>query len=349
MLIESDGDLLFDFAEDLGAGKTLVAMPIARVDVEWTARAYPGPVVFYPPGAVDLDKLHIVENRETTSSLAEESSRASGIAASVLDRHPLVAFPFELSWSALRRVGHSDHLELIRRLSEHVDTICLNFIRYAQCPIDSPDCLPGRAGQLNSNTMMAGALVYSPAERQARLMGGAAFTHSITRGLGLSIEAIEHDRFPRYGEVGKIVHHALMLYRDILEASSATSQFIQCLSLLEFLVDPEAYSDSEKIRKTIARYAAENSAEYQAIIGRILEITGKKDSSGRHVGYRTRIVHIGERIEEIVPDHTSRRDLFREVDGYARRMIDHMISHSDKTFDEYLKLRERLQPFVIAP
>src|SRR6266571_638110 len=102
MLFESDGDLLSDFAKDLDAGSQLVVMPIARMDVEWIARAYPGPVIFYPPGVVNLDDLNIVPNRKMTSVLAELASEASGIDESILRKHPLVAFAYKLDWPEVR-------------------------------------------------------------------------------------------------------------------------------------------------------------------------------------------------------------------------------------------------------
>jgi len=247
MLFDSSGNLLSDFVTDLDTAGHLVVMPIARIDVEWTARAYPGPVIFYPAGDVDLENLNIVANRKDSTSLAEVHSHASGVDEATLREHPLVAFPYKLNWAELRSGSHLHHRELIRGLSEHVDMTCLNFVRYSQCPINTPDCLPGRAGQINTNHMMAGALLYSHVEREARIIAGDAFTHFITKGVGLPIESIDHARFPRAGEVGRIVNHAFMLYRDMLEASSSTAQFVQCLSLLEFLVDPESYTSSEKV------------------------------------------------------------------------------------------------------
>ncbi len=345
MLFESAGDLLSDFADVNGADH-LVVMPIARTHVEWSARAYPGPTIFYPPGDVELERLNIIPNREDTASLAERCSWASGIDESVLGKHPLVAFPYKLDWTRIRAGSHFYHRELIRTLSEHVDRTCLNYVRYVQCPIDAPDCLPGRAGQVDSNHMMAGALLYSNVERQGRMIGGDAFTHFITRGLGLPIQSIEPSYFPRAGEVGRIVNHALMLYRDVLEASCATSQFVQCLSLMEFLVDPEGYTRADRVRKIVARYAATEPAGYARLLERLVLLTGKRDdATGRHVGYRTRIVHIGDRIDDIVPDSIERRELFVELGGYVKHIVDHMVEHSETTLAEYLTVRESLRPF----
>ena len=67
---------------------------------------------------------------------------------------------------------------------------------------------------------MAGALLYSVEMHEARIVGGAAFTHYLTRGLGLTLGQPEWDDLPKDGEVGQIVNHGLSLYSALLEASS---------------------------------------------------------------------------------------------------------------------------------
>jgi hypothetical protein len=71
---------------------------------------------------------------------------------------------------------------------------------------------------------------YNAAGQHARIIGGAAFTHFITRGLGLPIEELPSDVFPVDGEVGHIAQHALSLYTALLEANNPTLKFIQALS-----------------------------------------------------------------------------------------------------------------------
>jgi hypothetical protein len=55
------------------------------------------------------------------------------------------------------------------------------------------------------------------------------------------------------------------------------------------------------------------------------------------------MVHLGERIEDIVPEAQGRRELFLELDGYIKAVMAHMIAHSEKSFDEYLLVREALR------
>lgn len=351
MFDEYTGELLEDYKVYLKAGACLVVMPISRVDVEWFPRTYPSGITFYPKSYVNLESLQIKPNDPNSKSLAEATSAASGIDQEILDRHPLIVFPINTDWDNFRQSGHSNHLDLIRTLSDHVDRSCLNFIRYLQCPLEPIDSLPGQAGTINSNPMMAGALLYNHFLREARIIGGAAFTHTITRGLGLPLESVDQELFPKEGEVGYITNHALALYTTLLEANSSTFRFVQAMSLLEFLAYPDEYKKEfkfKKVAKVIAKYVAKNQVEYMALLDRFFELTGKKDNfNSKVIGYRTRIVHMGENIESIIPSNEERKDLFLELQGYIKTVIDHMINHSSKSWQEYLVIRERLKPFEL--
>jgi hypothetical protein len=337
-----EGDVLPSFRFFLSRGAKLVIMPIARLHVDRTV-VFPGAITFYPPGVADLESLNIIQNRRNTTSLAEHSSAASGIDRDILEHHPLVVFPCQFDWETFLSSSHRSHLEFIRRLSEYIDNACLNFVRYKSCCLGLMDDLPAHAGQVASNHMMAAALLYSNELSEARIIGGAAFTHYLTRGLGLPLDQLEWNNFPQVGETGKIVNHAISLYTSILESDNPTARFMQALGLLEFLADPFDYQQFKKVSKIIARYVARDLAEFHKIRDRFYELTGKKDSStGFFIGYRTRVVHMGTRIEELVPDPGSRKNLFLELDGYIRPVIDHMVAHSEKSFADYLKVREDL-------
>jgi len=331
----------------------LAVMPIARLFLEWSPLVFPKGITFYPDGEVQTNNLGIVPNDPNSRIHAEQASAASRIDEEILCRHPLVVFPFSFDWQQFRQYSHKDNLCFIRRLSDHVDRACFNFIRYRQCPIftngDPIHNLPGRVGQVNSNHMMSGALLYNSALREARIVGGDAFSHIITRGIGLPITPIDESEFPREGGTGHFVNHALFLYTAMLEANTPTAFFVQALALLEFLAFPnsEKYSSGfKKVKKVVARYVAKNQTEYKVLLDRFLELTGKKEvDTNRDIGYRTRIIHMGKCIEELIPDEHQLKELFLELDGYIRSVIDHMIQHSDKSFNDYMKVRETLRPY----
>ncbi len=342
---DDDGDLVARFQPFLAEGYLLAVMPISRVFLEWFPITYRNCFTFFPPGAANLEQLNIVPNREMDCPLAEGQSAASGVKEETLSELTLVAFPCRGNWTGFRKTNHAGHMDLIRQLSEGVDRACLDFIRYKLCGFDPVDTLPGRAGQVASNPMLAGLCLFNPAVQESRIVGGAAFTHSLTRGLGLALETIDAEEFPRAGEVGHIVEHALALYAAAIEATTATSSFVQALSILEFLAYPDEYRTFQDVKKIIARYVAQNRTDYDRLLDRFFELTGKKDSSGKMIGFRTRVVHMGERLEQIIPDHWQRTDLFRELDRYIRMVIEHMMRHSEMTLEEYWALRESLRPF----
>jgi len=342
---ELTGNLLEDFDSFLESNICLVVMPISRLTIDSLPKFYPPAIVFYPEGYVNLDDLYIKINYFNSNSIAEMASIASRINQEILGYHPLIVFPIRTSWSIFVNCGHTEHMEFIRTLSEYVDRSCLNFIRYKQCPIEPIDSLPGRAGMVNSNSMMSGALLYNYSLKESRIIGGAAFTHTITRGVGLPLDSINFNLFPKDGEVGNIVNHALSLYTELLEANSATSRFVQALSLLEFLAFPDEYKNFQDVKKIVARYIAKNKSEYETLLDRFFEMTGKKDDTNKMIGYRTRIVHMGESIENIFQSSNERKSLFLELQSYIKAVIDHMIEHSDKSWVEYLTIREQLRAF----
>ncbi len=347
MISDKEGSLLCDFSAHLAQGRQLAVMPIARTHLDWCVLEYPSEVTFYPEGTVDLEELNIHENSKNSSHQAECVSALSGINIDILNSHNLVVFPFDIDWVQFRNNSFRENLDLIRRLSEYVDKTCFDFVRYRLCGLftdgDPTHCLPGRPGQINSNHMMAGAMLYDPNEKQGFVIGGDAFTHIVTRGMGLPLESIDHDQFPKDGEVGNIVRHSLSLYGAMIEAQTPSSMFIQALALLEFLAFPDDYQTFKEVKKVIARYVARSANDYSRIIERFFELTGKKDeNTGRIIGYRTRLVHMGDRLEDIVPDASKRLELIVELDGYIRSVIDHMNAHSALMLDEYIERRNQL-------
>ncbi len=342
------GDLIRSYSWFLDRNNTeanLVVMPIARMYVDRTI-VLPGLVTIYPPEKARLEAL-IFSKFGGDSCASESASKASGITLELLKHHPVIVFPSYFSWSTFLATNHQVHLELIRRLSTDLDMYCLNFVRYQQCKLSNPDSMPAHAGQVGSKAGIAAALIFNGMVRESRIIGGAAFTHYLTQGLGLSLRQPEWNDFPKNGETGQIVNHALSLYAAILESGNATSQFMQIFSLFEFLASPDKYQGFEDVKKVIARYKAANESEYVHLLDRFYELTGKKEGT-QHTGYRTRIVHMGQRIENIVPSQKKRHELFQELDGYIRPVLDHMIQHSDMDFDKYVELRNSLRPFERA-
>lgn len=344
------GNLLREFAGKLGPDTHLVVMPIYRVMFDEPIR-FQSYSILYPKGTAKVDDLNLVLREEVSNSLAAFQSQAGFVDKETFSETPTVAFTYSFAWEDLWQGNHKFQMEFLRFFSQIADMKCLNWIRYRLCKLGLPETLPSRAGQVKRNSMMSAALVYNAFRCEGGIIAGDAFSSVLTKGLGLPIDEQElpYNEFPdQEGDVGNIVLYALDLYSTILQAEHPTAQFTQLMALLEFVADPMDYTKSEKVAKVIGRYVASNSVQYEHFKRRYEELSGKRDPvSGDHVGYRTRIVHMGQRLEDILPT-ASRNDLLKELDGYVRTVIDHMIERSSWTFDSYIKARSEMQPFLTS-
>lgn len=329
------GNLLEGHSWFLHEGWHLAVLPISRVKVT-NPVFFPNGGAIYPSMIAQLDGLNPRQNQKDAESLAERCSEASGIDMRTIERLPAVVIPVRFDWDAFVAGNHDTHLALIRDLSECVDRTFLNFMRYRKCRLDRPESLPSRAGLVRDDVRMAGALVYNHAAQEARIVGGTAFRHVITRGLGMALTQVEWNEMPHDGETGRLVDHALYLYAGLLEAESDTARFMQATGLLEYLAFPSEFRPLKKVRAVVTRYAARTPAEHEQMMKRF-----QNDLFGPN-GYRTQIVHNGKRIEQLLSAAADRLALLRELDGYIRPMIDDMIEHSEMPWNEYIERRKHI-------
>lgn len=342
------GNLLREFATKLGPDAHLIVMPVNRLMFSEPIEFQSGAKI-YPKGIAKLAPLKLEMNKEVSESLSFYQSSTTFVDKETFSQTPTIAFTYEFDWDGLWHGSHKSHMEFIRVFSQIADTKCLNWIRYKFCPIDIPDILPSRAGQVKKDPMMSAALLYNAFRREGGIIGGDAFNSVITRGLGLPLneDDLSYNDFPDLeGEVGNIALHALDLYSSVLQAEYPTTKFTQLMALLEFLADPTDYTKSHDVGKIIGRYVAANAVEYEQFKTRYYELSGKKDdATGAYIGYRTRIVHMGIRLESILAAGP-RNQLLKELDGYVRTVIDHMLERSSWSYDSYLMHREVMKPFL---
>lgn len=347
------GDLQTAYKKYIEDGFQVAILPISRLATSKSI-FLPEGIMIYPEGRLDLSKYKLLraevhELREkhpselSISELSSLQSHLTGVSIENLNQCALIVMPVKLSWGTIFDYSHKKHLELISNLSETISQKYLNFFIYKYCKISyiSNDRLPSFPSQTLINNMSA-VLLVDLNNNKSKLISGAVFNAQATKGLGLALSQPEWDIFPKNGEVGKLVNHAMILYAQIIKTESSTSKFVQILSLLEFLAYPKEYKKFQEVKKVIARYMVQNtnSNEYQKLLNRFEELTGKTDSqNGKQVGLRTRIVHIGDRLENLLPTINEREQLFIELNDYVRCVMDHMIKYSDLLFDDYLDKR----------
>ncbi|WP_139834959.1 hypothetical protein [Pseudomonas sp. B35(2017)] len=328
-------DLSAAYSEYLHQGCHLAILPLSRLITDRSI-FLPRGVMIYPVGRLDLKHLKL-EKRQL-DRVASSQISASGVRLGHLGNYPLLVIPLKFSWEQMRLGDHEAHMDMIVKVSELVDGLCYDFINYLGCRLEhlASETKPALPGQLASKSMMSAAVLVKSDAMDSVLLAGAAFSQINTKGLGLDLRQPEWDQFPKDGEVGKIATHALSLYSQMLQTQSATSKFVQALSLIEFLAFPDECVTYKKVKTVVSRYMVEGLAERKRILDRFECLTGKKDEiTGEEIGFRTRIVHIGARLEQLVKTRSERQELFAELDGYIRTMIDHMIEHSHLSSADY--------------
>jgi hypothetical protein len=93
----------------------------------------------------------------------------------------------------------------------------------------------------------------------------------------------------------------------------------------------------------VRRYLTDDDQENLRLKERFNDLTGRKDPvTKEYVGYRTRMVHIGDRLSDILPEAVTRKQLFEELDGYIRAVVNHMIIYSALDWDSYKEVRDRM-------
>jgi hypothetical protein len=331
----TQGNVIDSYRWFFDNGWQLAVLPLTRVKII-NPLFFPNGGAIFPPQVAQLDALHPRSNRRDSEDRAELCSAVSGIELSTLEQHPVVVLPCRFNWESFIKAGHREQLGLVRELSELVDGTFLDFMRYWKCRLDSTDALPSHAGQTKSNPRMAGALVYDANARESRIIGGAAFTHAITDGLGMAMTQPEWNEMATAGEVGNIVEHGLFLYANALESPSQTAKFMQAVALLDYLAFPSEFRPLKKVRAVVVRYAAKTPQEHDRLTKRF-----QNDLFGP-TGYRTQIVHNGKRLEHLIPSRHDRDALFRELDGYVRNLVGDMINHSEMTWAEYTEYRKTI-------
>jgi len=350
-----------DFFEDLRLGRYLVVMPISRFVLE--EKFTLGKFSFYPAGEIDVEELRVVPNKTMEmldsgigiivaegQDLRELKSSASGICADVFCTNVCVAFTADIEWDDFLQGTHETDILLINTLSQDVEK-AMDLIRFYFCRFDLPDTLPGQVGTWQGSNGFSGALLYNLFDNESYVIGGSVVTHFTVKGSGLELagsQTLSIENHPlmgnNIGEVGNIARMALNLNSGVFEANNITTKFIRAMNLLEFLAYPDEYKKFELVKKEISCHIAATNQQYHKLLDRFYELTGKKDDiTGEIIGYRTRIVHIGTTLEEILVNEKDRNDLLLELQGYICSVIEDMIENMDKTWEDFLKYRNQLK------
>lgn len=337
-----------DFLDELSQGRLLCLMPIDRVYVDEKIRG-PNGVIFYPAETVDFRRLRMVSHpdqvledfryRQYTWDNGGIASAISGVDSASLQSLPLIARTIDLKWSSFLSMNPAEHIDLLQRLAGDFEE-AMDLMRYHGARLDLPETLPGRVGLVPTPEGFSATLLYNLEDHESYIVAGRYLITAVIAGVGL--ELTDWAPYPtlNLGEIGNIVRRALSLYSRALEGSDNTIKFIQVMSLLEFLAMPGEYRGTDNVRKAVALHIANTKQDYHQLSQRLRNLQGAKASDGRQIGYRTRVVHCGERIESILAPGENLVALFRELDTYVHKIIDFLISKAEEPWAKVMEWRD---------
>lgn len=331
----ANGDLIGGYSWFLDRGWSLLIMPTVRLHLAKSV-FFPDGIGLFRAGLCELDALRPRLPSLDGTELSEACSAKSGVSLDFFSREALFALPCKLDSSRLKTLSHKLQLEFVRDVSDWISYRALSYLCFKYGNLDSIESAPCHPGQ--SKNGYTAAMVYPCEEREAIVLAGSVFPSVITQGIGLTARQPEWDSMPLDSEVGHILDHALLLYSNLLGTSCQTSKFVQAMSLLEYLSLPFEYIQFKKIRPILTNYVARSSDHHAELNQRFkTEIFGKE-------GLRTQVVHHGKRLEDVVVSPTKRAQLFRELESYIRPIIEHLLSNSEKSWEQYVEVRDRTFP-----
>jgi|GEM_PF-1906024 len=336
------------------SGERLCLLPISRLFVE-DAAWLSDRIAIFPPEAIAPEALRVVEWPARQLAGMMQVMGDGGLALAGDELHwgksavtnidlpdffgsTLLAFPTEIDWSAfLTPDSHEAHLEMLRAAMEGCERI-IDLVRFGQCNLWVPQGLPGRVGLLEDTPYCAG-LFYSRDDHESYIIAGEIVTHQLLLGRGTDMRGVFVHSIPT-GELGVLATHALRLFSEALEAQSETSRFVQLMSLIEFLADPNAFTKMVDAKKAIGRQIAKDCADYQAIQADFFYLATEPGKPTQpKTGLRHNIVHLGRRLEDLTTAQ-ERHAIFRRLTRYVAVPISQMIEHGDEDWSFVRKLRE---------
>lgn len=359
-------DLEKYIAHTFSAGRGVVLMPslgIFKVD----GLLEQGDVTFAHTSSISglesvlntIEQLEIQQNDITNETLLELKGRSiretittfTGIKKSIFRESDLAIFSFDT------KLFHSfeDHdkdMEFLKLLSDKVFH-ALNVIRFIHCDLFITDKLPYIPGYWEHSDNFMGACICCPGQIP-EIIAGQQMGGMVSSGLGIGLEStdtigMEGHPFvtsiapdePSRGEVGVMIEHALKLYNRAMYVNSETLKFINIMALFEYLGTGNKYTNFKQVRPKLQSHIAQNKEQYEKLSAIFQKLTSLK-IEGINIGYRTRIIHEGALIEEILTSRTNREDLFHNLTEYVQCIIHGMYPHANKSLDELQDHRQSI-------
>ncbi|RZJ48725.1 MAG: hypothetical protein EOO44_20045, partial [Flavobacterium sp.] len=305
-----------DLELDEDAQKTqLVVLPVSRLRI--AEAVLTEDFCIFPAGEFVLDHSIIkkidgseFQNISASSNLRDHINEITGINIEVFEQYPLIVFySRKVDYKGFRKLQQSDDEFLIKELSAETEPI-MDIVRFFNADYSIPEFLPSKPGIWNSR--YSAVLIYFVPYKLAHILSREVEYKDYIKGIGMDVTNSENINYNplvlnHAGETGNILKHALRLHSSIMETEEQTLKFTQIITLFEYLASPLKYIPGKNAKTNIAVHVAKTKTEYHKFCNRYEELTaGLKEDDNRIPGIRTSIVHLGKRLEDLIPDKDMR-------------------------------------------
>lgn len=340
----------FDFEKDLFPYQ-LVIMPLERLIV--TDTIHTSEFSIYPPGTFDFRPLNIkrldlkpFDDVSKSPKVRDHITLFTGVSLDVFNKLPIVVFSTnKISYEEYIRMPQTEDEFLMKKLSLIAEDIT-NVVNYYHGDYRHPEFMMSKPGLWNGR--YSAALIYFPQYQIAHIQSREVEVKGFIKSIGL--ELIQNIKVENcfhlmndMGETGYVAKHALRLNSAILDTDDFTLKFSQIMTLFEFLAEPNEYIQFKKAKTQIAPHIAKTKTEYHDLMKEFEFLTSgvKKAETGEiEGGYRTSIIHIGKRLEDLIPNREEQFELLHKLQKYVSLIIDDMIFSSHLDWGDFVTERQ---------
>lgn len=330
----------------------LVILPIERLLIY--EPIYTEDFSIFPPGEFQVTHLNIKKfngddftDAKESSNLRDTITGLTNVSLDVFETFPLIVFyTSEPDYRTFRFLPQTEDEYLIKEFSNRTESL-MDIIRFFKGNYHVIEFLPSRTGIWNGR--YSTALIYFLTESKAHIICREVEFKNFIKGIGMEIVNINDITINPlvYGhieETGRIVKHALRLNSLIMETDDSTLKFTQIMTLFEYLAFPFEYKSAKILKGKIGLHVASTRKKYHEFCHRFEELgAGLKEANGERMGLRTSIMHLGMRLEDLIPSRSDRQQLFIELHGYTYSVILQMLIRSSTSWADFEAYREELK------
>lgn len=332
-----------DEFKELIKDTVIVFMPMPRFKIDEPFFSKNNSI--FPAGYLDLQTLELLNfngskyneysERMSWPNLNDPINHITGITLDNYKHLPTLVFKLRLSnYEDFINLHQFSITGILTKITDSTDLL-IDHLKYQNCNyklIDNVVERPGLVGNFSS------CVVHFIGVNKTHIINRQIAGRVLSKGLGLYVDSLDtfYDNplfYDGIGEVGNILKYALRLHSNIIETDDATLKFTQIMTLFEYLADPDHYLAAKKVKGKIAVFNCSNRTEYNTFCERYRVLSED---------YRTNIVHIGRRIEDVIPSGELDK-LFAELHRYVLNVLHNMFRDIFLTWQEFADKRDHKQ------